>query len=460
MNIATGLSVLTAMAFGTLLTHMVAQRSRAAAPVWVSFWVHVLASVALYDIVGLHDDAAAYDEIAQGYVAFWNHQAAFSPNFTVGKEGWVLVLAGIYFAFGHVPMVGLILNAGAGAITTSLVMGATARLGRPDMAKAAGWLSLLPSFLWWGSMLLRESLAWMLTAAMLWGALGIAAKLGRLNVVVLLMGFTGMLWIRGTVAVVLIAGIALGVIASTKRIPPVLFAGALGLVALGGPLVTRAFTLAGGAKVETLNASRASLSTANSGFETTGYSDPMSLVLALPSTFPRALLGPFPWELPFLPITALAEMVVWLFLLGLACQGWRRHPQARLVCVIPAVCFLLTLGATSGNYGTLVRLRGQAAVLMIPLAAIGWRRGTVNRQPGSRARYRLEAVLDIRGRLLNLRTDVVERDYVATVLERLPASSRDHLRADIYGGQVVAVVGHHDWLHGPSDQPRAGHPVT
>ena len=376
MTIEGGLVVLTALAVGALLTHVVAERSRAKAVVWVSFWLHVLVSFVLYDAQGLLADAGGYDTIAQAYVAFWNHQTASQPGFAVGKEGWVLILAVIYYVLGHSPLVGLVLNASACAITTSLVMGATARLGRPGIAKVAGWLSLLPTFLYWGSLLLRESLAWMLTAAMLWAALGIAAKVGRANVMVLLGAFAGMLWIRGTVAVVLVVGMALGIIASTRRIPPLLFAGAVGFAVVGGPLAVRVFTLVGGFSIESLNASRASLSTAGSGFETTSYSDPVTLVQSLPRTFPRSLFGPYPWELTSLPITAVVDVVFWLFVLVLAWRGFRGIWRVRSVCVIPALCLLVTLGATSGSYGTLVRLRVQAAVLLLPLAAVGWRRVT------------------------------------------------------------------------------------
>lgn len=376
MSIEVFLAVPLALIVGALLTHVVAERSRAVAPVWASFLAHLLISFAIYAVQDLSvPDAFGYDDIAQGYVHYWNGELSLPPGFALGKEGWVLILAVVYFVVGHVPLIGLIINATASAMTTSLLMGVTSRIGRPDRARVAGWLSLFPQFLFWGSLLLRESLAWMLIAASLWAAAGIVAKVGSANMVVFVSAFAGMMWIRGTVGVVLAVGVALGIILTLKRVPPVFLAGAVGLAAVGGPLVARALTLIGGVSIEGVNAARASLTTAGSGFATTAYSDPVSLVLSLPNTFSRALLGPFAWELPSLPTVELVDVVAWLILLVLAWRGWKVEPRSRLkICVIPALCLLVVVGATSGNYGTMIRLRAQAAILLVPMAAVGWRR--------------------------------------------------------------------------------------
>lgn len=381
MSTETVLPVMLTLVLGSLLTHLVAEHSRVRAPVWASFGLHVFIGFTIYAVLGFYvPDAGDYDEIAQSYVAFWNHDLASSPNFTVGKEGWVLILAGLYFALGHVPLVGVVVNAMASAITTSLVMGTTSRIGRPDRARVAGWLSLSPQFLLWASLLLRESLAWMLTAVLMWAAVGIVTRVGRLNAVLFFAAFAGMLWIRGTVAVVLVLGIGLGVIASLKRVPSAFLVGAVAIGAVGGPLVARVTALTGGTNIEGLNAARASLTTARSGFGTTAYSDPVSIVQSLPNTFPRALLGPYPWELPSLPAEGVIDLVTWLILLALAWRGWRSSSRGKLqICAIPAICLLAVIGATAGNYGTMIRLRVQATVLIIPMAAVGSRRTTAAR---------------------------------------------------------------------------------
>ncbi|MGI8415399.1 MAG: hypothetical protein ACR2P2_04175 [Nakamurella sp.] len=374
MNAEAGLAVMTALAVAVLLTHKVAIRSRAAAPVWASFCLHILVSFTIYNFQRLSGDALSYDEAAQGYVAFWSHHMGTPPTFALGKEGWILILAGIYYTAGHIPLLGLIVNAIASAMTTSLIMGSTARLGRPDMAKLAGWLCLLPPFLYWGSLLLREALAWLLTAAMLWAALGIVTKVGRLNVAVVSSALVGMLWIRGTAALVLTVGIAVAIVVSARRIPNVLLAGTVGVGAIGGPLLARALSLASTGAIDRVNASRTDLSRAGSGFDTINYTDAVSLVRSLPSASARAIFGPYPWELRDLPVTAVVDLAAWLFLLVLVYRGWRRHSRMRFMCLIPALFLLMTIGATSGNYGTLVRLRVQTAVLLLPLAAVGWRR--------------------------------------------------------------------------------------
>ena len=370
------LAVTVALIAGTLVTDAIAERSRAAAPVWASFLAHVVISLVIFVVRGLWSpDAITYDALAQGYVRYWNHDLVSPPGFVAGKEGWIVILAAVYFAIGHVPLVGLIINASVCAGTTSLLMGATSRVGRPDRAKIAGWLTLLPPFLIWGSLLLRESLAWALIAAGLWASAGIVAKVGSSNVVILVAAFAGMMWIRGSLAVVLIMAFALGIILTLKRVPVVMLGAMVGLTAVGGPLLARAQVLTGAVSIENINLSRGELSASGSGFGTTAYADPLSVVRSLPVMFARALLGPFPWELPSLPVLALVDVAAWFFLLILAWRGWKAKPRSALkVCVVPALCLLAVLGVTSGNYGTMVRLRVEAAILLIPMTAIGWPR--------------------------------------------------------------------------------------
>lgn len=112
------------------------------------FCAHVIVGMTIYVSVGLMvPDARLYDESAQQLADFWSGTTANQPTFAVGKEGWVLILASLYRLFGHEPALGLIVNALAGVLTTSLVMGITARGGRQDRAVVAGWLSFLPQFI-------------------------------------------------------------------------------------------------------------------------------------------------------------------------------------------------------------------------------------------------------------------------------------------------------------------------
>jgi hypothetical protein len=374
VNTDVALSVLAFMATACGVTAVAARYSGHRGPVVVAFAVHLAIGLAVLAGAGLYfPDAAFYDQIAREYVAFWNHLQSAPPNFALGKEGWVLILAGIYRWFGAEPVLGIVFNAALTGVTAAIVMATTGRLGWPQHAKTAGWLILMPGFLY-SSTLLRESSAWTLTALAAWAAAGLAAHGGLHNTLWLLASFAGMLWIRGSLAVPLTAALLVGLLLARKRVPPMLVVGLSGALLIGGPLVARTEALWGGAGIENINASRSSLSTAASGFETTVYSTPADLVRELPLTLPRGVLGPYPWELSRLPPTALLDWLPWLLLLFWSWRGWRRDSGRNYLQVaVPAFCILAVLGATSGNYGTMIRLRSQAAVLLLPLAAVGVR---------------------------------------------------------------------------------------
>src|SRR6476469_6261759 len=115
---------------GAAFTAAVAVRSRHAAPVIASYATHVVLGLALFWSVGFFsNDAGTYDSVARSYVDYWSGSLAQAPDFAAGKEGWILILGGIYRYLGEYPELGLVFNAAAAAMTTSLIMGATARLG-------------------------------------------------------------------------------------------------------------------------------------------------------------------------------------------------------------------------------------------------------------------------------------------------------------------------------------------
>jgi hypothetical protein len=367
-------SVPTFLAAACVVTMVAATRSRHRSPVVVAFAVHVVIGLAILAVAGLYaPDAVTYDQVAREYVAFWGHLQSLPPNFALGKEGWVLILASIYRWFGIEPAFGIVFNATLTGVTVAIVMATTVRLGWPEYAKTAGWLMLLPGFLY-SSTLLRESTAWALTALAAWAAAGLAAQGGIRNMLWLLASFAGMLWIRGSVAVPLVGALLAGLLLARKRLPPTVLVGLTGALLIGSPLVARTGAVWSRADIQHINASRRSLSTAGSGFETTVYSTPVDMVQNLPVTLPRGVVGPYPWELPTLPPTALLDWLPWVLLLFWSWRGWRRSTGRNfLLVVVPVFCLLAVIGATSGNYGTLVRLRSQAAVLLLPLAAVGVR---------------------------------------------------------------------------------------
>lgn len=87
-------------------------------------------------------------------------------------------------------------------------------------------------------------------------------------------------------------------------------------------------------------------------------------------------LVPLPWHVQSWPVLAyLAEQVVWivLFVLGLAgvVTGLRRDPFVVLTLVGVIVVGAILIGMTSGNIGTLVRIRSTVMFLLPWLSGIG-----------------------------------------------------------------------------------------
>jgi hypothetical protein len=368
------LAAATLILAGAAVSAVAAARSRHAAPVVGSYLAHLVIGLGVLAVAGVYaPDATAYDQAAQGYADYWSGRSfGVHPNLSAGKEGWVLILAALYRRLGHLPALGLIVNATFCAVATALVMATAVRLGWARHARTAGWLTLLPSSLLWGSLLLREPAAWALTALVGWAAAGLATRWRPGDLGWLLAGLTGELWIRGSLAPVLAAGLLLGVVAARRRVAPALLAGLVVAVAASGPVAAHAQVVAGSLDdLEQLNAARAALSRAGSGFGTSVYAGPADLVLAVPYTLPRAVAGPYPWELPGLPAATVVDWLPWLLLVWWAARGWRRAGRVGLAVAVPALVVLAVIGATSGNYGTMIRLRTQVAVLLAPLAAVG-----------------------------------------------------------------------------------------
>ena len=88
---------------------------------------------------------------------------------------------------------------------------------------------------------------------------------------------------------------------------------------------------------------------------------------------PRVALGPFAWETTFLPLPLMVDALAWFLLVTLTVVGVvvMKRRSFSLLLILPAVALLVSLVVTSGNYGTMQRLRLQAAIFLIPLAGQG-----------------------------------------------------------------------------------------
>lgn len=404
-----------------------ARRIGVTVPLVAGMATQAVVTLSLFAIVGLWaPDAITYDQIGRELAGFWQGGPVPTTQIGDGKEGFPAMLGGIYFVFGAHPSGGLALNWAAHALLIVTVAATAKRLDLPVVRSA--WIAaLLPPALLWSGLLLREALTWLLLALITFGLVSYARSTLRhqyfLYGAVFVGSVVSLTWIRGTAAIIVgIGGVAVLLLTSRRRdfVARVLLS--LVLVAL---LTPRFGELVGGylpndepsASVATPGATATEPGTddANSPGEgldgdssvgqeasesvgqeasedrlaairdslardsTTSFGQIQTSngLAAAAATGSRVLLGPFPWEWQRVGVPLAVDGLLWLGLLAGAVAGtWRSRTRLRLVLLVlvPAGLLLGALVVTSGNYGTMQRLRVQSAVLLIPLAAAGYER--------------------------------------------------------------------------------------
>lgn len=352
-------------------------KERVVAPTLTAYGLHLVVAAVMYALWGLWaPDAMLYDRLGVGFAEVWAGQAQQYPGVTAGKEGLPIVLAVLYTVFGHVPLLGVLFNITLASLTVPVVA-STARTLKLPMETAAWFAALFPAFLLWGSVLLRESASWLLLALVVRGLAGLAEEAADQmvrNWFLVLAPLALLVTVRGTAAI-LVAAAALftfSISARNKTVP--ILIGLLALGAAGPFLLSTGSEIAGGYDVEAINRQRAALSrTASTSFEVESYSSLGDMILSAPVATLRGLFGPFPWELPSLGTFLIVDTLLWWFLVACCILGWRSVADKRGLwsMLVPALTMLVVLSTTSGNYGTMTRLRDQAAIMVIPLAAAG-----------------------------------------------------------------------------------------
>lgn len=340
--------------------------------------VHAIVGITLSEqLEYLAPDVRLYDNLGQFAASYISGSSAQGPAFSVGKEGWVWILGGIYAGLGHMPEIGIVLNAAAMGLAVLVVADTTRLVGWPQASYRAAMLTgFAPILLFYGSLLLREALATLLVALIINAAARILGANATLGVVGLLASLAGLLWIRGTLAIILGAALFPALWLATRKSRG---ATSWGLASLGalliaiGPLSSR-LSLISAIDVDRINIVRSSLArgTSTTFGAVTDFSSPLDALTSMPRLFPRALLGPFPWEwsIGFAPL--ILDALMWWAVVYLGILGWQRaRPrEGRWLCVVPAIVLLAALAITSGNYGALSRHRALVLPSIIPLVAM------------------------------------------------------------------------------------------
>lgn len=352
--------------YGTAIILIAGKMTRATIPAMFAYIAATGISIFRFTTAGVTDDAAYYDRLAVAMLA-----GGTDRGVSAGKEGFSTLLSWVYGFFGHHPVFGLWINALALGLTVCVIAALARRL---DLSpRAAMWLAALyPACFIWGTLLLRESITWLLLALLCLAAAGLVTNRSLLgNTVLMGLAFTGLLTFRGSVAIaVTIALIAAVVVARRGGIGVYVVLGlAAGLVFLT-PLADQVDAIFGRYDFQQIDASREALQrTADSAFAT-GSGGPLAVVVTV---LPRVLFGPYVWESGSVGIPGVIDGLLWVTLLLTAIYGLATaaNKRALTVLVFPSVTLLLVLAMTSGNYGTMVRLRVQVAIFLIPLAAAG-----------------------------------------------------------------------------------------
>ena len=358
-----------------------ARRVGVLGPAAVGLAVQGVLTVALYLVVGLWaPDAIVYDRIGREFAAHWDGGPV--PSVVAdGKEAFPLMLGAAYFVVGQAPALGLAANWVAHGLLIVMSALLARRVGLP--VRPTAWVvALFPPALFWSALLLRESITWLLMAAFLFGLVGVARRVHLGDVAIMVTALVSLMWFRGTAAIVLAAAgmIALILTANRRTVVPRLGVAVLAVLVLAPRLTA---LLAGYTSVDDIQEKRSILAdTASTSFDpvevgpagegSTGVDG--GLVASLIESALRVTFGPFPWEWPAIGAPFVLDGVVWLTILGLAGVGWWRAPNRKelVLLVLPALALSAALMITSGNYGTMQRLRVQTSVLLIPVAAAGF----------------------------------------------------------------------------------------
>lgn len=348
------------------------------APTVVAYFAHLAVALAFYLTSGLWaPDAMHYDDLAQQFMAAWTGNRDLTPFVTAGKEGFPTLLAVLYGAFGHLPFVGILVNIAASTLVVPVSASAARLLGGQSTRQAAWLAGMFPSVLIWGSLLLREALTWLMLAVILRGLAGIVTQRGSVawNWALAVLPILPLLTLRGTAALLLAPSIVLGYTIASRRRGISALVGLIGIAAAGPILVSAGQGIAGGIDLDSINRQREALAReASSSFAVTQYSSVGELIANVPGATLRGLFGPFPWELPGQSPFLLLDVVSWWALLALTVYSFRRRltggPEF-FALLMPALTFIVVISITSGNYGTMARLRAQVAILLLPMAGHG-----------------------------------------------------------------------------------------
>jgi len=325
---------------------------------------------------------------ARGFVTYGRRYADYlngnplKPLLVNGKEGWPKLLGHIFRLFGYVPEVAIYLNALFLCLAAVFVHLACQELSIHTEKPVAALLILyVPASIYWGSLPGREPLCWLFISMMVYSASRLVKKIDAVPILVLAFATIGMFPIRGSIALGLLGTFvaSIGLSSSIGRIGVVerRVLAFLVVAIAAPPALHRVNTQAlGGSSAGEL---KVLLSDANSSFVSEGEVSQSVLSFSTLKSIPNVTLGPLPWEWRPSLFLAIIDAIFWALLWYTIYQGVKRTKRFDVfkLYVFPAAIMIVTMAATLGNYGIVMRMRGLMIPILAPMVALAFIDGTL-----------------------------------------------------------------------------------
>jgi hypothetical protein len=398
-------------------------------PLWtVAIAASMTRLVAVIALGPLRDGVAVPDEAQYlglaASVAAGRGAEAWQPGYGASlydsTATFMAPLTALTWLFGPHQISGQLLAAVFGVVTAVLTVALARRVVRPGVAVLAGLLvAVLPSQVYWSSVVLRESMVWTALALIaLTLTAATAARSDRRLVLLGVVGFAALLalcHLRQQTAIVAAWALVLACLVVPSRHRVLLPVGALvlavvtpllaGLGAGGYTFVETSIpqlariraNLSLGAATSIVHTTPVPSSAGSTGTEVTDAKGQRFRVdetgagaslSGLPSGLLAVTVRPYPWEPAGNTSVRMAkvENVGWLLLYALAIVGAVAGRRRRDVLAFPVIAtgaILLTAAVTQGNLGTAFRHRGQVLWALALLAAIAFQRLADRRRPAA-----------------------------------------------------------------------------
>lgn len=326
-------------------------------------------------------DAFTYHSFAEQLVRHWTTGVP-APDLPAGKEGFYYLLAGLYWVLGAHTSAGLVVNAALSAALVPLVTDTTQRLfGREAAMRVPPLVALLPGLFVWTSQLLKEAPILFLIALAAACATRLLERTSAGPLLGLALAVALLFTFRAWVALVVSGGLLGALLLGKRQLAVGLTSGASVLavlvVVVGLGLGYTGYQAAVDSDLSQANLVRQDLASASSGYDPdVDVSTSKAAVSYLPRGLASFLLGPFPWQIRSArQLAVLPDVLVWWILLP---SLWRGQRESRrmirrevLVLFLPALTTAVLLALAVGNFGTVVRERGQVTILLVPIIALG-----------------------------------------------------------------------------------------